>query len=52
MTDKEKMDAFLEGFNEGTCNTKPLTMDDVKKMSVDEINANWGAVKEAIQAVK
>lgn len=41
MIDKEKQEA--QGI-------KPLTMDDVKKMSKEEINENWDAVKEVINA--
>ena len=29
---------------------KPLTIEQVKKMSTDEINADWDAVQEALQA--
>jgi len=49
MTDMEKMDAFMEGFNEGQAVTKPLTKEDIAKMSKGEINANWDAVKEVLR---
>jgi len=49
MTDREKMDAFMEGFNEGQQTAKPLTMDGIAEMSKEEINANWDAVRKVLR---